>query len=196
MTKPTSLAAEAVLPLHIYLQRRVQELADVTNVKIAQAIGYDKPNVVAMILNGSMKVPINKVSELARALHIDKLWLLRRSMTEYTPDGWSVIEKIVGSSRLTTANETAVLQFIRTALADEEVELMEDDEFVRAFTRDITLAIDRHLRRTLAVRRGDRPRFSATSEDTKAAMLALLRSQAEDRAKLLSEADRAGRPTR
>jgi hypothetical protein len=196
MTKLVSSATEAVSPLHIYLQRRVQELADVTNVKIAQAMGYDKPNVVAMILNGSMKVPINKVSALARAIRVDELWLLRRTMTEYTPDGWSAIEKVVGSGRLTTANEAAVLQFIRTALADEEVDLMEDDEFVRAFTRDIALAMDRHLRSTLAVRKGDRPRFSTTSEDTKAAMLALLRSQAEDRAKLLSDADRAGRAVR
>ena len=196
MTKHIPVVAEAVLPLHIYLQRRIQELADVTNVKIAQAMGYERPNVVAMILNGSMKVPLNKVPALARVFRMDELWLLRRVMTEYTPESWMAIESIVGSGRLTTANETAVLHFLRAALADEDVELLDDDEFVRDFARDVASSLDRHMRRSLAIRKGDRPRFSATSDDTKAAVLKLLRSQATERANLLAESDCANRPAR
>jgi len=184
MTMKKSVLSEPAIPLHTALHRRVQELPGVTNVMIANTLGYPRPNVVAMILNGSMKLPINKVPALARVLEIDPLALLRRVMAIEAPDAWESIEHVFGGAMPLTDNEKMLMEHVREQLAGEDVALMDNKEFRAEVTCALLKALDRHIRVTLAEREVTRgPRDSRAAREC-AEMLFLLEGQARERAEL------------
>jgi hypothetical protein len=185
MAKRKSGATEELLPLHTFLHRHIQSLPGLTNVEIARVLGYPKPNVVAMMLTGSMKVPINKVPALAQALELDPLALLRRVMTAYAPEMWDTFESVIGEDRLITTNEARLLQHVRDHLGAEDVALLDDPKFEPELTKLLLSALDRHARVVLASRRTDRPARESRAGKANAAMLDLLRRQAAERAALM-----------
>lgn len=142
------------IPLHTFLHHQVQAMEDMTNVKVAEALGYEKPNVIAMMFTGSMKVPINKVPALAKVLGLDPIALLRRVFMEYSPDVWRTIEDTLGSSVPLAANEVALIQGLREHLGGEDVALMADAKFRSQLQEAASEALDRHVRRVLADRPG------------------------------------------
>jgi len=77
------------------IQARQNELG-ITDQQIALAIGYDNQNVVAMIKRGAMRLPINKVVELAGVLDVDAAALLRLTLGESDPLMLQAIEQILG----------------------------------------------------------------------------------------------------
>ncbi|MGC2457145.1 MAG: hypothetical protein WA435_04025, partial [Gallionellaceae bacterium] len=82
---------------------------DKTQREIAEACGFDNPNIITMFKNGSTKLPVNRIAPLAKALEVDPAHLLRLVMLEYMPDTWEAIENIMQSTVL-TSNE---LQLVR-----------------------------------------------------------------------------------
>lgn len=58
---------EPAQPLHEYLTQRIFE-SGLSNIEVAHALGYEKPNVVAMMKQGTMRLPVNKVGAMARAV--------------------------------------------------------------------------------------------------------------------------------
>ena len=187
MATKKSVVREDVIPLHTFLHRRVQEVPDMTNVKVAQALGYEKPNVVAMMLTGSMKIPLNKVPALARVLELDPVGLLRRVILAYMPELWQTIQDVLGQDRLVTANESALLMLVRDHLGGEDVPLLEDTKFCSELTKQLLAALDRHARQALAHRRDERAARDSKSGRQNAALLDLLRKQALDRAALVRD---------
>ena len=189
MRKRKSAVSAELMPLHTYLHRRVREMPELTNVKISQALGYDRPNVVAMMFTGSMKVPVNKVPALAKVLELDSVALLRRVMLANCPEIWETLEQVVGKSSLTTTNEVALIEEIRDLLGSDDVPLHADKIFMAEMTNLLLAAHDRYMRHVLATSRdGQAPRDSKAGRGN-AAMLELFRRQALERAALL----RAGR---
>lgn len=92
-----------------------------TQTVVSNEIGYENPNVLTMFKQGKTKIPINKVKQLALALEVDPVYLLRLVMTEYMPDTWDVIQGIMGSVA-TTENEDKILNIIRAASEGLSVE--------------------------------------------------------------------------
>ena len=160
-------------------------MPELTNVKLSQALGYDRPNVVAMMFTGSMKVPVNKVPALARVLELDPVALLRRVMLANSPEIWETIEQVVGKSSLATANEVALIDDLRDLLGSDDVPLHADAMFMAELTTLLLAAHDRYTRYVLATSRdGQAPRKSKAGQGN-AAMLELFRKQALERAALL-----------
>jgi hypothetical protein len=106
-TKLPSIAA--------YLARQIDSQATLgkTQQQIAIEVGYERPNIIAMMCSGDVKVPIDKVPALARALDVDPVLLLRMALQQYWPNSAAAIAEIFGT--LVTKNEVKVLETIRSA---------------------------------------------------------------------------------
>ena len=175
------------MPLHTYLQRRMKQLPDLTNVMVAQALGYPRPNVVAMMMTGDMKVPLSKVQDLARVLELDPPALLRRALSEYAPEILSTVESTLGPDSLMSLNEAEFLRFIREQLAGNDVAMLADAECREQLARALMSAHERHVRQLLATRSDEVVNRAGASGRAGDAMLALLRKQAAERASMLRE---------
>lgn len=84
------------------IQARQNELGT-TDQQVALALGYDHENVIAMIKRGAMRLPINKVIEMAGVLDVDAAALLRLTLGENDPLMLQTIEKILGPMTKTQA---------------------------------------------------------------------------------------------
>lgn len=89
-----------------------------TNVEVAELVGYKNPNVISMIKKGNTKLPMEKVGLMAEALGTDPAKLLRMVMSEYSPDLLRVIEAALGN--VVTQNEMALIEIWRDATHNED----------------------------------------------------------------------------
>jgi hypothetical protein len=98
-----------------YLERRISDLRPMkTQITIATEAGFRVPNMLAMIKNGSAKLPLDRVPGLARALECDPAMLFRMAVEQLATDTTSLaIDRIFGA--VITENETAWVQTIREA---------------------------------------------------------------------------------
>ncbi len=99
------------LTVAAYIQLQIA-VSGVAQKDIAEALGYENPNVITMFKQGKTKLPINKVGPLAKVLGVDPVHLLRLVMTEYCPDTFQAIQHLIGQS-LVTANEMALIEIVR-----------------------------------------------------------------------------------
>lgn len=58
---------------------------------IADDAGLRNPNVLSQLKSGTMKLPLERVGPLARALNVDPVRFLNVAMNEYYPDTWPTI---------------------------------------------------------------------------------------------------------
>src|SRR5947209_7699722 len=87
-----------------FLDRQIHKLNGVkTQREIAVEIGYDKPNMISMFKRGEMKVPLEKIPALAKAVEADPAHLFRLALEQYWPSLGETIQTIFG--RTVTANE-------------------------------------------------------------------------------------------
>jgi hypothetical protein len=98
---------------------RHQAALELTDLQLANAIGYDRGLVVLMIKNRSMRLPINKVPALAKALQLDPVIVLRVALTEQSPELLVTLEEIFDPLRLTSA-ETNLIGHVRRLAAGRE----------------------------------------------------------------------------
>jgi hypothetical protein len=98
-----------------YLERRISDLRSTkTQTAVAIEAGFRTPNMLAMIKNGSAKLPLDRVPGLARALDCDAAMLFRMAVEQLAEDTTSLaIDQIFGS--IITDNEAAWLATIREA---------------------------------------------------------------------------------
>lgn len=102
-------------------------ISGVAQKDIAEALGYDNPNVITMFKQGKTKLPINKVGPLAKVLGVDAVHLLRLVMTEYCPDTWQAIQHLIGKSLITT-NEMEIIEVVRNTCGAVDLELKDKAE--------------------------------------------------------------------
>ena len=86
---------------------------------IYKEAGFKSPNVVSMIKQGNLKLPLTKVVPMAKSIGVDPLYLLRMAMSEYHPEIWEVLEETMGDSVLLTANEKNFIRILRSAKVDD-----------------------------------------------------------------------------
>lgn len=106
---------------------------DKTQREVAEACGFETSNVISMFKKGQMKVPLDRVGPLAKALETDPAHLLRLAMQEYFPETWNSIEEILHSTIL-SANELELVRKFRQVTGDSDAQAMVVD-------RDAVLAI-------------------------------------------------------
>ena len=98
-----------------YLERRISDLRSTkTQTAIASEAGFRWPNMLAMIKNGSTKLPLDRAPALAKALDCDPAMLFRMALEQLAEDTTSLaIDQIFGA--IITENEATWLSSIREA---------------------------------------------------------------------------------
>ena len=102
-TSPTALLLGKLLDQSNLMQREV-----------AAKAGFPKPNVITMMKQGSMRVPIERIPALARACGADPQPLLACAMQEYAPSSWRVLRDSHGEPLSDT--EAALLRVYRAVI--------------------------------------------------------------------------------
>ena len=98
-----------------FIETRVLELRPrKSQIEIATEAGYVNPNVLAMIKNGSTKLPLDRVPSVAKALECDPKLLFKLALEQLGGATTAVaVEAIFGT--IVTRNEVAWLEEIRDA---------------------------------------------------------------------------------
>lgn len=117
------------------------------NSDMQNALGYNKPNVIAMMKTGSMRLPVSKTLMVAKMLHIDPIFLLGKVVEENDPELWDVISAVM-ADQLVTVNEMTLINRVRQELDGHDVNVCDtpgfDDAIVpvlaAAFKRESALA--------------------------------------------------------
>ena len=120
------MAAQKKPTVAEYLAAQIA-LSGKSQADIAREIGYERSNVVNMIKQGKLKLPITKVGQFATALGVDPVHLLRLTMAEYMPETMAAVEEIMGRTLL-TQSELRILEVTRKAAAGREVRLDREQE--------------------------------------------------------------------
>lgn len=93
------------------LLREYIDASPKTQREIAAEIGYDHPNVISMLKQGHMKLPLDKAPAMAAALDVDKATLLNDVLREYHPKAYIAILQCLGP--ILTDNEAALVACAR-----------------------------------------------------------------------------------
>jgi transcriptional regulator with XRE-family HTH domain len=116
-------------------------ISDRSQKEIAEEIGFEKPNVLTMIKQGTTKLPLARVGAFAKALDVDAAYLLRLALQEYTPETWAAIEDVF-SGRLLTQNELLLVKVFRRFTNDTDPEVVVGDD---ADTLDLGLIVPKYV---------------------------------------------------
>ncbi len=91
-----------------------------TQSEVARDIGLPNPNAVSMLTTGNLKLPLNRIGSIARALDVNAAHLLRIVLREYTPDLLEVIEQVLERPLLST-NEARIIECVRAISGDRDL---------------------------------------------------------------------------
>jgi hypothetical protein len=83
------------LPVKDILKIRMDDLG-IKNPDLQRALDYPKPNVIAMMRGGSMRLPASKALVAARLLELDPVFLLSKVIAENDPALWDAISAVMG----------------------------------------------------------------------------------------------------
>lgn len=123
---PNKTAAGIKIHEFIAAQLDIAKSMGKTQRDVAEAIGYEKPNPVNMMAKGTMKVPLDKVPALAKALNVDPAFLFRMAMHQQWPEAADAIAQIFGT--VLSKNEREIIEFIRGVSKGSDPSLSRDVE--------------------------------------------------------------------
>lgn len=129
-------AKETTKKAHIsvadYIKAQVQ-ICGRPQTKIAEEAGFKQTNMISMLKAGKTKLPIERVSSLARALGVDARYLFTLTMREYYPEVAATFDELLQQPIL-TSNELEMVQIIRAANpSNPRAETPEQVEALKAF---------------------------------------------------------------
>lgn len=75
---------------------RAIEFSGKSQREIAKEVGFPKPNIISMLKKGEMKLPLDRIPDLAKACHVDPTFVFRLAMEEYHPAIWEVLVNTIG----------------------------------------------------------------------------------------------------
>ena len=100
--------------LAAYIAKRVLELRPKKQKEIAREAGFANPNIITMFKQGSAKVPLDRVPQLAAALECDPRYLFRLALEqEGIETQRAAINDVFGT--VVSRNEVAWIEQIREA---------------------------------------------------------------------------------
>ncbi len=127
-----SRAIKERISVTAFVEERLEAIGK-TQRQVAEEAGFDYPNVVSMMKQGKMKVPLNRVRGLAGALEADPVHLLRLVMEEHYPELWESVWEITQGGVL-TRNERELIESFRSVTGGNDARAMVVD-------RDAVVAI-------------------------------------------------------
>ena len=83
-----------VLPVKDILKIRMHDLG-IKNPDMQRALGYPRPNVIAMMRNGNMSLLPSKALVAAQLLELDPVFLLNKVIAENDPALWDAISVVM-----------------------------------------------------------------------------------------------------
>ncbi|WP_248305010.1 XRE family transcriptional regulator [Devosia sp. FKR38] len=103
-----------------FLQKRILELQkDKSQAEIAIEAGFINPSMLALVKNGSARLPLDRVPALAAALSVDPRRLLLMALQQSAEDAaMRAFEAVIGT--VVTRNELAWLEEIRAASSNSD----------------------------------------------------------------------------
>lgn len=128
-----------------YITEQIR-LCGKTQKEIAALIGYDKPQMISMIKQGTLKLPVSKVGPLAKALEVNPAYLLRLVLSEYMPETWTAIEELMGS-QLISGNEYEIIKILRDCV--NFIDMPIQNEVQRAEVVRFGRAMSNHYQRLM-----------------------------------------------
>lgn len=110
-------------PTAQYLARALS-FSTATQKEIAKLAGFPMPNAISMMKTGQMKVPIDRIPALAKAMGVDPSDFLVSALMEYQPEVWEVLKQTLGV-HINSAEKDLVLLY-RLANTKGHIELNEE----------------------------------------------------------------------
>lgn len=105
--------------LATYVRKQIDFLAGIKNQsEIAREAGFEKPNILSMIKTGEVRVPLDRIPDLARALRGDPAFMFRLALEEYWPDREGAVRAVFGT--IVSRNEAELLIRIRALTNDTD----------------------------------------------------------------------------
>lgn len=115
-----------------YLRDRIIAIADHKSEReIAEEIGFHNPESIRRIRDGELRLPLDLVGPIAKALEVDAPYLAHLWLASHVPDGADLIEPMM------TPNESEFLEIFRDVSEHRDPKI--DDE-----TRHLLEAIFRY----------------------------------------------------
>lgn len=124
----------------VYLRGQIDSLINAgikTQKDIAKEMGYPKGNIISMFKTGEVRVPLDKIPALAKAINVDVAFLFRLAMEQYWPKRNDAIAAVFGT--ITTSNQRDILAKIQELTGEEDPALTPELEaklrkvFLKAF---------------------------------------------------------------
>ena len=104
-----------------YLQERLGAIADRKgDQEIAEEIGYRNAETIRRIRDGEMRLPLDMVGALARALEVDPPYLANLWLASYVPDGEELVKPMM------TTNESEILEIVRNVTEHRDPKITEE----------------------------------------------------------------------
>jgi transcriptional regulator with XRE-family HTH domain len=110
---------------------RLMDASGKTRREVASTLGYATGNIMTMIETGEMKLPINKIAALCKAIDGDPVYLFRLVMKEYTPETYKTLEEIM-TTRMVSQKDANLLRLVNHELQDMDIDLAAEPAFVEA----------------------------------------------------------------
>lgn len=106
-----------------FITAKVKECGK-SQIEIAEACGWPKPNIVSMLKSGATKLPLDKVGPLAKVLEVEPVYLFWLTMSEYNQDTLLEIEHAIRGVMLSDHEKLIIETYRRlTNGQDEDVTL-------------------------------------------------------------------------
>lgn len=103
----------------IYLSSQIDALkGEKSQREIAADLGYASSNIISMFKSGQTRVPLDKIPDFARVLHVDPAHLFRLAMEQYWPDRHDSLNSILGNT--VTKNEAQGIVAAQRAVFDDD----------------------------------------------------------------------------
>ena len=95
-----------------------------TQREIANAVGWDRPNIVSMIRTGEMKIPIGRIPAFCSSCDADPVELIKIAMMEYHPEAWKVL--VAAFDEPVTKSEAVIIRAIRAMAKGHSLDFRPD----------------------------------------------------------------------
>lgn len=113
----TNFEPTQVNPLMSLIETR-QTALGLTESQLCTAMGFQKETALALIKSGAMRMPLNKLPALAKALELDPATLVSAALSESEPALAQVIQDVFNPMRL-TATEVNLINHLRKLSGDQ-----------------------------------------------------------------------------
>jgi transcriptional regulator with XRE-family HTH domain len=122
MATKAAVMPYADTPIVEYLARQIEIAASMGKSQrdIARELGYERPTMISMFKRGEVKVPLDKIPVLARALNVDPAFLFRLALQQYWKEDQETIAEIFGE--VCTKPERKLVQMWRKVTKGADVE--------------------------------------------------------------------------